>query len=356
MEKSYTKLSVVNGEEIRKLNILLDAIIGDEDNYILIWNKDDDIEFISSSFKQLIDDDIDEWVGKKWTSIIEEKYHSEFINYKANLQEKLPFLHLHPQHSKNKQYILKGSLSTLEFNGELYFLMKSQNISHKYMLEESIYNSHKFLLINKLSAGLVHEIKNPLASIRGFLQLNQKGIKQKDEYYKLMLCEIDKIESMTNELLENSKPANHYRFTKENVKSMIDDVSYLFSVQSTIKHINLKVDVPKNLYVICNRRRIKQVLINLIKNGIESMENSGTLYIKSYYENSHLVISIKDEGTGVDKSVLDNLNKPFYTTKTDGTGLGLMICNKIIKQHNGKLRISSNLSIGSNFELLLPRI
>jgi len=361
MEKSYAELSVVEGErknELNKIfnNELLNAIIGDKDHYILIWNENDNIEFVSSSFQELTDQDIKEWIGKKWTRIVDKEYQPIIINHITNSKDELPLLHIHLQTSEKEQYILNGSFFTLEFNKEVYFLLKIQNVSHKYMLEESIYNSHKFLMINKLSAGLVHEIKNPLASIKGFLQLTQKGIKQKNEYYKLMLCEIDKIESMTNELLENSKPANHYQFSKENVKSMIDDVAYLFSVQSTLNNVNLDVDVPQSLYVTCNRTKIKQVLINLIKNGIESMDKNGTLYITSYYENSNLIISIRDEGPGVEKSVLDNLNKPFYTTKTDGTGLGLMICNKIMKQHNGKLRISSNLSIGSNFELLLPRM
>lgn len=359
MEKSYVELSVVEGKhELNPLfnKELLNTIIGDEDNYILIWNEDGDIEFVSSSYAQLSNQDINDWVGKKWTSIIGENHQSIFIKHMANSKDELPLHHIHVKTSKNKQYILNGSFCRLELNNNTYFLIRSQNISHKYMLEESIYNSHKFLMINKLSAGLVHEIKNPLASIRGFLQLTQKGIKQEDEYYRLMLCEIDKIESLANELLENSKPAKQYQFSKENIRSMIYDVIYLFSVQSKLKNINLKVDVPVNLYVTCNRTKIKQVLINLIKNGIESMEKNGTLHIESYYEHHHLVISIKDEGSGVDKSVLDKLSNPFYTTKADGTGLGLMICNKIMKQHNGKLRISSNLPVGSKFEILLPKM
>src|SRR5690625_3657890 len=119
MEKSYAELSVVEQERKTELNELfnnelLNAIIGDNNHYVLIWNENDDIEFVSASFQELTDQDINEWIGGKWTSVVDKEYQPIIINHIANSKDILPLLHIHLQTSNKEQYILNGSFFTLE--------------------------------------------------------------------------------------------------------------------------------------------------------------------------------------------------------------------------------------------------
>ncbi len=359
MEKDKIRLSVDENVSIDDGNDyfndeLFCALTGEDDTYILLWNDDDNIEYISPSFQHLFKANMNDLIGVKWMDIIPEQYKTEIMNHFVSSEDKLMFHRLHCKCESGRQYVFKGSLQQINLNNKNYFLMNIQNITQSYILEKSIFNSHKFLMINQLGAGIVHEIKNPLASIKGFLQLIKKGINQKDEYYDLMIREIERIDSMANQLLSNGKRDNQFRFLKENVYSMVKNICYLFSLQDKYRDIEIKIDIDHHLYIKCNRSHIKQVLLNVIKNGIEAMNNRGTLQIQSSLEDGYVIISIKDEGQGIDKSVLDRIKYPTFTTKEDGTGLGLMISNRIINQHNGKIRVSSIPSIGTTFEILLP--
>src|SRR5699024_8880922 len=211
----------------------------------------------------------------------------------------------------------------------------------------------KLIRAGQLSAGLVHEIRNPLTSLKGFLQLVQAGVEQKEEYYKVMIGEIDKLEKITSELLQMAKPFKGKKKT-EHVSKMIDDVLFIMSTQSAMKNIHFTIDLDDNLTTNCNAAQIKQVLINIIKNGAEAMHNEGNINIQTRLQNDYIAISITDEGEGMPDEFVEQLNNPFFTTKQGGTGLGLVITQHILEIHHGELKVETEENKGTTFTILLP--
>jgi signal transduction histidine kinase len=108
------------------------------------------------------------------------------------------------------------------------------------------------------------------------------------------------------------------------------------------------------IQIECDENRLKQVFLNFIKNGIEAMPNGGDLHVKTFIHNNNVQISIQDSGVGISKEKLNKLGEPFFTTKKNGNGLGLMVSFKIIESHNGKVFVESEPNKGTTFNILLP--
>lgn len=238
---------------------------------------------------------------------------------------------------------------------ENVFVAVIRNITDKKEAEEMMVRSEKMSQSGQLAAGVAHEIRNPLTSLRGFLQLLQTGVEEKGDYYKIMEEEIRKIESITSELLFVSKPLTDDK-KPEKISLLLKDVLLLLRSEAKLAGINLSLHMEKEVEVVCDRSQIKQVFINLLKNAIESMESGGNIEVNVKEDRSESVclIDVVDEGPGIPPEIFHRLTEPFFTTKKQGTGLGLMITKDIIRNHGGKLDIYSNEKKGSCFRISLP--
>src|SRR5699024_10643401 len=141
----------------------------------------------------------------------------------------------------------------------------------------------------------------------------------------------------------------------ESVKQMIDDIVYLLRPQAKLHDIEICWQPVDDVYLSCDRSQIKQVLINLVKNAIEAMDDGGIIRVRLGVEQAQIRIDIVDEGSGIPKEVMHKLGEPFFTTKQNGTGLGLMITNQILAKHNGSLHILQNKKRGSTFRIIFPK-
>ncbi|WP_067843663.1 ATP-binding protein [Amphibacillus sediminis] len=233
------------------------------------------------------------------------------------------------------------------------YLVLIKNISDKKEAEEMLIRSEKMSVAGQLAAGVVHEIRNPLTSLKGFIDLLQAGVERKEEYFKIITEEIDKIETISAELLFISKPLTHHQ-TYQWLKPMIEDVMVLLNTQAKYYDIHLNLICEEDFVVYCDRTQMKQVFINLIKNAIEAMSDAGTITTKVERRNELCVISVIDEGPGIPPHLIHKVKEPFFTTKKDGTGLGLMITTRIIDNHNGLFKIIPNEKKGTTFEVRLP--
>ncbi|WP_017472073.1 ATP-binding protein [Amphibacillus jilinensis] len=233
------------------------------------------------------------------------------------------------------------------------YLILVKNISDKKEAEEMLIRSEKMSVAGQLAAGVVHEIRNPLTSLKGFIDLLQAGIDREQEYYKIMIDEIDKIETISAELLFISKPLTHNQ-NYQWLKPMIKDVIVLLNTQAKNFDIQLELICPDDFVVYVDRSQMKQVFINLIKNAIEAMSNPGKVVTKVEIRKGLCVISVIDEGPGIPPHLIHKVKEPFFTTKKDGTGLGLMITTRIIENHNGLFEIITNHDKGTTFEVHLP--
>jgi signal transduction histidine kinase len=221
----------------------------------------------------------------------------------------------------------------------------------------------KLSALGRLTADVAHEIRNPLTSIGGFARRLDKKIAEltkEKEYIDIIISEVDRLERILRDVLTFSREAKfHMEYQevnsviKESIQSFID----ICNEQSITIEERLDPSLPP---LLIDREQVRLAVNNLISNAIDAMPEGGTLgintYMKELYDVNFVVVEIKDTGVGISGEKLDMIFEPFYTTKEIGigTGLGLSICKKIIEEHDGLLRVESELGKGTSFKLLFP--
>ncbi|WP_139490383.1 PAS domain S-box protein [Brevibacillus dissolubilis] len=214
--------------------------------------------------------------------------------------------------------------------------------------------SEKLSVVGQMAAGIAHEIRNPLTSLKGFLQLMISGVSEKETYYRIMQSELNRIEEILNELLVLSKP-QEMRFGQKDLQTILLHVNTLLETQAIMNNIEIVTNLyPEEISITCDENQLKQVFINMVKNAIEAMPDGGTIHISLCREDETAVIQINDQGIGIPEEILSKIGQPFFTTKEKGTGLGLMVSNSIIEKHQGKMSIQSKLGVGTTFTVILP--
>ncbi|MBU2541841.1 MAG: hypothetical protein KJ593_08080 [Candidatus Omnitrophica bacterium] len=223
-------------------------------------------------------------------------------------------------------------------------------------LEEELKRSERLKAVATLAAGMAHEIKNPLTSIKTFTEYLEKN-KDKSEFIakfrKIVGAEVDKIDNIVQQLLDFAKPAPP-KLRKCDIQQLLDEILILLS-NALLKH---KIKLAKEYktqdpQIQVDSNQLKQAFLNIILNAIEAMPNGGILTVTTKQQNSELIVAIKDTGKGISKESLPHIFDPFYTTSDKGTGLGLSITHGIITEHGGRLEIKSKVGMGSKVEVKL---
>lgn len=220
--------------------------------------------------------------------------------------------------------------------------------------EEHMLRSEKLRVVGELASGMAHEIRNPLTTIKGFLQISKSDNYNIKPWYDLIMDEITRMSMLTAEFLQFSKP-HATQFKVHSIKDCIHRViSLLDSETSRLGH-HIEFDPDSDsLPMLMDQDKILQLLLNLIKNAIEAMPDEGLVRIQLTRENDHAVIEISDTGKGIPENELDQIFLPFYTTKESGTGLGLSICHKIVQDHEGTMEVESEIGKGTKFTITVP--
>lgn len=228
-----------------------------------------------------------------------------------------------------------------------------QDVTERRNTEELLRKSDKLTVAGQLAAGVAHEIRNPLASIKGFVQLLELGM-NKPEYFQIMLSEINRMEEIINEFLLLAKP-QAINFGNTDIRTLLDNVITLLNTQAIMNNVQIIKQCDSEIPLLCcDENQIKQVFINLLKNGIDAMDKGGTIRVQTSYTKGSILTKIIDNGCGIPEDRLHRIAEPFYSTKEKGTGLGLMITDKIIKEHYGQLKIQSEVNQGTTVEVHLP--
>jgi diguanylate cyclase (GGDEF)-like protein/PAS domain S-box-containing protein len=258
-------------------------------------------------------------------------------------------------HSCGNWLLIEGNGSPVFGDkGELeHFVFVGRDITEKRRAEEQLAKTEKLAVVGDLAAGVAHEIRNPITSIKGFIQLIQQGL-QKQEYFNIIFDEFQRLEDILQEFLNLAKPQSS-KLILNDVTSILQDVKTLFQSEANLKNIKIYSEyhhlLPK---IMCDRNQIKQVFINLIKNSMEAILNEGTIKIIGSIEKEMVLIKIMDNGIGISEERLKRLGEPFYSNKEKGTGLGLMLFFKIIRQHNGTIIVKSKENQGTTVEVRFP--
>lgn len=237
-----------------------------------------------------------------------------------------------------------------------------ENERQLYREKQKLLENEKYAAMGQMAAGIVHEVKNPLTTIKGFIQLLERNITKKDpkevkDYLKVINKEIDRVNNLLKDFLQYAKPSTP-KFTICNFNQILLDMSILLESQCTAKGIKLEIDleaVPPEGY--CDTNQITQVILNICLNAIDSMVHSPQkiLTINTFTDAEYIYVVIKDTGCGMTKEQMEKIFNPFYTTKEHGTGLGLSVCYKIVENHSGKISVESEVNQGTRVSIVLPK-
>jgi signal transduction histidine kinase len=216
--------------------------------------------------------------------------------------------------------------------------------------------------LGTLTAGLAHEIRNPLTAIKTLTQLLPERLEDEEfrnEFLHIASGEVDRISSLVNELLEFARPSDP-KFELEEINPILDGMILLTSTESKKKKIEIVRDYLQDLPPISiDREQVKQVFLNILLNAIEATPANGKIVVKtrSYLKpggTPYLQVEIADNGSGIPREFLEDIFNPFFTTKPKGSGLGLSISNQIVQDHDGYIHVESQVNRGSSFFINLP--
>ncbi|WP_245645005.1 ATP-binding protein [Peribacillus loiseleuriae] len=247
----------------------------------------------------------------------------------------------------------------LNKKGKPYQFVSIRNdITERKQTEELLHRQDKLTAVGQLAAGVAHEIRNPLTSMRGyaeFLQLDETK-PERLEYFDIILDEIERVNTIVEEFMVLAKPQTVHLELK-NIVLIVQDVLTLVEFEAKNKNVYVHFESQnQEIYVNCDENRLKQVLLNFAKNGIEAMPSGGDLYVNASQQGGKVMIHIRDTGVGIPSEKLNKLGEPFFTTKEQGNGLGLMVSYKIIEGHKGKIEVVSEVNEGSTFIIKLPTV
>jgi PAS domain S-box-containing protein len=217
-----------------------------------------------------------------------------------------------------------------------------RDITEKRKYESELKRLSGLDLIGQMAAGISHEIRNPMTTVRGFLQLlNQKDecVKYND-YFQLMIEELDRANTIISEFLSmgNTRTTD---VQKLDLNSLIQEIGPLMMADAFNQNKYIQLETSEIPALLLNRNETRQLLLNLARNGLDAMGQGKGLIIKTYQEDDCVVLAVQDQGDGIQPEVLEKLGTPFFTTKDNGTGLGLGVCYAIAARHNAKIEIQT---------------
>ncbi|MDF2669962.1 MAG: hypothetical protein K0R67_2268, partial [Paenibacillus sp.] len=349
-------------EELRESQEMHRVI--EEHSFDLIFrcNLSGQFLYMSPSSKKLLGYDQKEMIG---TNIADFLFPEDFPTLTEQFSqqiksENLSTLYISRFLHKDGRYIWMESMTTLVRDfasgtiNEVLCVMR--DVSERKDAEELLLRSEKLLMAGQLAAGIAHEIRNPLTSIKGFLQLLSSQMKDKQDYMDIMKSELNRIEAITSELLLLAKP-HAQAYHEQDLQLLLQQVVSIMEPQAILNDVEISYTYVGSAYLIrCDENQLKQVFVNLIKNAIEAMVDGGVVEVQLEQQGDYAVVSITDTGCGIPEEELAHIWQPFFTTKEKGTGLGLMVSYSIIENHNGKIHVNSRANKGTTFTVRMPFI
>jgi PAS domain S-box-containing protein len=245
---------------------------------------------------------------------------------------------------------VKGSLIVKEGNLEGVQIL-AEDITEQRRMEKEMLRLAQLQTVGEMAAGIGHEVRNPMTTVKGFLQLMSQNteLTRYQAYFDTMLEELDRANSIISEFLSLAKN-KMVDLHNLNLNAIIRQLYPLLLADAMVSDKYILLELGKIPNLLLDDKEMRQLIINLVRNGLEAMQAGQSLEISTRLEAEEVILSIKDQGKGIDKSYWEKLGTPFFTTKDSGTGLGLAICYSIARRHNASIRVDSS-NRGTTFEV-----
>ncbi len=245
-------------------------------------------------------------------------------------------------------------------NGNFFgYVLLFKDLSEIQSLKKIVARSQRLATVGRLAAGVAHEIRNPLSSIKGFatyFKERYRDVPEDQQIADIMVQEVDRLNRVVGQLLEFAKPITISEKPTD-IRTLVENSLKLVEKQTRDRKIRIQTTFSDKIgKVLADPDKISQVLLNLFLNAIESMENGGILSVDLQRRegNGGILIRVSDTGVGIQQKHLPHIFDPYFTTKASGTGIGLAIVHNIIEAHNGDIKVESRSGQGSHFSILIP--
>ena len=236
-----------------------------------------------------------------------------------------------------------------------FFIVLYETIIETNRIRTELQNAEKVRVISELTSVFAHEIRNPLTSLKGFVQLMELNKEVNPKYTGIMLQEIEHINIISGELLALGKKQDVI-FREINLEDCVRQVFTFMKAETNLNNIDMSLEVRTKdpILILGDPTELKQVFINLVKNSIEAIEKEGTISISIETNDREALVLVKDNGMGIEPERLERIGEPFYSTKEKGTGIGLTVCRKIMYRHEGDIHFDSVKNEGTAVTVRIP--
>jgi two-component system, sporulation sensor kinase E len=312
---------------------------------------------LNPQFQNIIGFNPDEVIGKNIRDLLPELYKEATLrSFSAVITGKKPQINeLSFPHQNGKEIILQCTSLPIIVNGKISGIIGyGKDVTLLRQTEERLRRTEKLSIVGELSASVAHEIRNPLTSLKGFVQILQVEDEKHKLYYQIMHDELNRINDIVGELLLLAKP-QQLTYKKADLQSILSGVVSLLKTEASLHNIEVDFSYSEPIWMECEPNQLKQLFINIIKNAIEASHSGSRVTISLMpLENEKVSIIVKDSGYGISEERLKKIGEPFYSSKEKGTGLGLTVSFKIVQSHNGTIDFISVLGKGTEVKIGLP--
>jgi len=295
--------------------------------------------FIIQNYTTPIDRFIDIYIGLM-INIFSNAFLFIFILHQYNTEQE-----------KVGEYILQIQKQKLEIKYQdtlrIVNQQLQQEMDERKRMEREIFRLDRLHLVGEMAAGLGHEIRNPMTTVRGFLQVLRKSDSKNQEYFNIMIEELDRANVIITEFLSLAKN-KRVEFQRKNLNEIIRTLLPLITADLLETSNNIHMSAGEIPELFLDEGEVRQLILNMIRNGLEAMPTGGNLTLSTFSDHEEVVLSVQDEGKEIEPDVLEKMGTPFFTTKDNGTGLGLAVCYSIVARHNACIKIETGAT-GTKF-------
>lgn len=312
---------------------------------------------LNPQFEKLTGYQPEDFIGRNFADLLPEKYKQMMLEKVANvIEDQRPqMFELDIHHLKGNTITLQSTTLPIIVNNEIAgIICNSRDVTELRLTEERLRRTDKLSVVGELSASVAHEIRNPLTSLKGLVQLLQMEDEKHQLYYQIMLDELNRINHIVGELLLLAKP-QQIKFTEADLQLILYNVISLLKTEASLHNIQIEFEMQDQPVIIeCEPNQLKQMFINIVKNAIEASTAEDVVVIALQSSDQHVTVKVKDQGCGISKELLARIGEPFYSSKDKGTGLGMTVSFKIVQSHHGTIKFDSEQEKGTEVTVQLP--
>lgn len=299
----------------------------------------------------------EETIGRRLENLVKKRHKAEILKAHSSViaNHKSEMFELKVKHKNGKNITLNCTSVPMVINGKIAGIIGyGKDVTQIRETEKRLRRTEKLSVVGELSASVAHEIRNPLTSLKGFVQLLKMEDEKHHLYYKIMLDELDRINHIVGELLLLAKPQK-VLYKKVDIQNILSDVVSLLKTEASLYNIQIDLTISEEqMKIECEPNQLKQLFINIIKNAIDASSKGDVVTISLNQVGEYISIIIKDNGCGISNERLKRLGEPFYSSKEKGTGLGLTVSFNIVQSHSGKIQFNSEQNKGTVVQIDLP--